>query len=70
MNFLTLMWWILAAQTIFVGISYMIDCHYAKEFPDNSYIRKYWRTGWALFLFVIDCGLVGFAKGIQPFIGA
>ena len=70
MEHITYLWYILAAQIIWTGVSYMVDSFYAKKFPDQSYFKKYWRTWLAFVLVIIDCGLVGFMRGIQPYIGA
>ena len=64
MTIVNMMWWILGAQVIFFGLSYMADVEYAKKNPTKKFFRKWWRTSIAVVLLTVDLWLLGFARGI------
>jgi hypothetical protein len=61
---LVYVWIILGMQTIIVGVSYMVEAALRKRRPKRSFLKTWWRTSISLGLWVIDCSLVGFIKGL------
>lgn len=70
MSLVTFAWLLLGLQTIWLGISYTYETRERKKGSKGSFLRNWWKSLLGLTLWIVDCGLVGFFKGIEPYTGA